>query len=86
MKGLLVSLHITSKLLRCSAERNELTNIGSETRTLVEIMYSLSYLYQAVGDNDFAGKCERTVLMHYQCSSLQTGGQGNMVRRLIFDH
>jgi len=24
--------------------------------------------------------------MHYQCSSLQIGGQGNMVRRLIFDH
>ena len=60
MKGLLVSLHITGKLLRCSAERNELTNIRSETCTLVETMYSLSYLYQAVGDNDFADKCERT--------------------------
>jgi len=60
MKGLLVSLHITGKPPKCLVERNELTNIRSETCTLVETMYSLGYLYQAVGDNDFADKCERT--------------------------
>lgn len=32
---------------------------GTELCAVVETMFSLSYLYQTVGDNDFADKCER---------------------------
>jgi Beta-L-arabinofuranosidase, GH127 len=32
---------------------------GTELCAVVEIMFSLSYLYQNMGDNDFADRCER---------------------------
>jgi hypothetical protein len=32
---------------------------GTELCAVVEAMFSLSYLYQTMGDNDFADKCER---------------------------
>ena len=32
---------------------------GTELCAVVETMFSLSYLYQAIGENDFADKCER---------------------------
>ena len=32
---------------------------GTELCAVVEIMFSMSYLYQTMGDNDFADKCER---------------------------
>ena len=32
---------------------------GTELCAVVETMFSLSYLYQTIGDNDFADKCER---------------------------
>lgn len=35
---------------------------GSELCTTVEIMYSMSYLYQVLGDNDFADQCEMAAL------------------------
>jgi Beta-L-arabinofuranosidase, GH127 len=33
---------------------------GTELCAVVETMFSLSYLYQTIGDNDFADRCERT--------------------------
>jgi Beta-L-arabinofuranosidase, GH127 len=32
---------------------------GTELCAVVEAMFSMSYLYQTIGDNDFADKCER---------------------------
>jgi hypothetical protein len=32
---------------------------GTELCAVVETMFSMSYLYQTIGDNDFADKCER---------------------------
>lgn len=33
-------------------------NRGSELCTAVELMFSLSYMYQTIGDNYFADRCE----------------------------